>query len=97
MTESLKRFTKRRSKYNLGGGGRTMKSNRRNPARYLSVLLCLLSLIYSPPILSLPAKSAEAEQTAYAKPTDEINMNTLYGENPSLRIFPKSAGPVRIM
>ena len=64
-----------------------MKSNRRNPARYLSVLLCLLSLIYSLPILSLPAKSAEAEHTAYAKPTDEINMNTLYGEKSELEDF----------
>ena len=62
-------------------------SNRRNPARYLSVLLCLLSLIYSLPILSLPAKSAEAEHTAYAKPTDEINMNTLYGEKSELEDF----------
>lgn len=64
-----------------------MKSNRRNPARCLSVLLCLLSLIYSLPTLSLPAKSAEAERTAYAKPTDEINMNTLYGEKSELEDF----------
>ena len=64
-----------------------MMSNRRNPARCLSVLLCLLSLIYSLPILSLPAKSAEAERTAYAKPTDEINMNTLYGEKSELEDY----------